>query len=93
MQYGGLEGWWVVPGIALPPSPPVPLPRVHLPLPGYSHDRACGAADRGNMVVGLRSVAQLSLYALFSGFLGMTELYNLVRIGRINNHYVIPGTK
>ena len=45
------------------------------------------------MVVGLKSVDQVSLYLLFSGFQGITEVYNLMEIGRINNHYDIPGTK
>ena len=44
------------------------------------------------MVVGLKSVAQLSLDDQISGFRVMTEVYNLIRIGRINNHKVIPGT-
>ena len=43
------------------------------------------------MAVGLKSVDQLSLDELFSGFQGMTEVYNLSEIGRINNHYYIPG--
>ena len=45
------------------------------------------------MVVGLKSVEQLSLSDRFSGFQGITEVYNLVDIGRINNHFVIPGTE
>ena len=45
------------------------------------------------MAVGLKSVGQLSLSLVFSGFLGMTEVYNLVRIGRINNHSSIPGNE
>ena len=45
-----------------------------------------------NIAVGLISVVQLSLYVQISGFQGMTETYNLIRIGRINNHYVIRGT-
>ena len=45
------------------------------------------------MVVGLISVDQLSLVPHFSGFPGMTEVYNLVKIGRINNHSYIPGNK
>ena len=44
------------------------------------------------MVVGLISVHQLSLDGQISGFLSMTEVYNLVKIGRIINHFVIPGT-
>ena len=43
--------------------------------------------------VGLKSVAQLSLDDRFSGFLGITEVYNLVEISRIINHSFIPGTK
>ena len=38
------------------------------------------------MAVGLKSVAQLSLDALISESRGMTEVYNLVRIGKISNH-------
>ena len=45
------------------------------------------------MVVGLKSVAQLSLYDHFSDIELMTEVYNLLEIGRINNHNVIPGTE
>ena len=45
------------------------------------------------MVVGLISVAQLTLDGLFSGFRTMTEVYNLVEIGRINDHYLIPGNE
>ena len=44
------------------------------------------------MVVGLKSVVQLSLYDQISGFQDMTEVYNLRNIGRINNHLVILGT-
>ena len=43
------------------------------------------------MVVGLRSVDQLSLDDQISGSQTMTEVYNLLRIGRINNHYCILG--
>ena len=45
------------------------------------------------MVVGLRSVDQLSLDEHFSDIRGMTEVYNLSKLGRIINHYHIPGTK
>ena len=45
------------------------------------------------MVVGLRSVDQLTLSYEISGSRGMTEVYNLLRIGRIINHYCIPGNK
>ena len=86
LNMGSWDGWVVVPGIALPaPTQPYP-PRVHLPhpcTPGYA---AAPLAHRGNMVVGLISVAQLTLDDQISGFLTMTEVYNLLRIGRIINH-------
>ena len=43
------------------------------------------------MAVGLISVHQLTLGTHFSGFQGMTEVYNLLRIGIFNNHSFIPG--
>ena len=45
------------------------------------------------MDVGLKSVRQLSLDDQISGSRELTEVYNLVRIGKINNHFVIPGTE
>ena len=42
------------------------------------------------MVVGLISVGQLSLYVHFSGFKGITEVYNLLRIDNPNDHKGIP---
>ena len=47
----------------------------------------------GQWVVGLISVAQLTLDARISGFRGITEVYNLVKARDPNDHYVIPGTK
>ena len=41
--------------------------------------------------VGLISVGQLSLSTQISGFLGFTEVYNLLRIDNPNDHLVIPG--
>ena len=52
-----------------------------------------GMYTRLNMVVGLYSVGQLSLGAHFSGFLGLTEVYNLRTAENPNDHYVIPGIK
>ena len=46
-----------------------------------------------NLVVGLKSVAQLTLDLLFSGSEGMTEVYNLAIAGNPNDHFFIPGTK
>ena len=55
-----------------------------------SADPATAAATK-NMVVGLISVAQLSLSAQISGFEGMTEVYNLANVGNPNDHKLIPG--
>ena len=84
-------GW--VPGIALPATHPLPYHPGYTSPHGYSHDRACGASARPKVVVGLISVDQLSLCLRISGFQGITEGYNLPKIGRINNHSLIPGTE
>ena len=92
-----LGGSWQGTGIApLPATPvpttpgtPLPCPRVGTLLATLPH----GSYGGGNMAVGLISVAQLSLCTRFSGSEGMTEGYNLLRIGRIINHYCIPGLK
>ena len=44
------------------------------------------------LVVGLKSVDQLSLYGQISDIRGMTEVYNLSLAGIINNHFLILGT-
>ena len=97
VKYGSWEGTWVVPGIAHPPSHPGPIPRVH-PLPTGRYPvlmRAvtAGPDTRKNMVVGLRSVGQLSLSTEISGLRVMTEVYNVRDIGRIINHLVILQNK
>ena len=43
------------------------------------------------MVVGLKSVAQLSLGSHISDIRGMTEVYNLANAGNPDDHYVILG--
>ena len=43
------------------------------------------------MVVGLKSVEQLSLGDQISGSRELTEVYNLLDIGRIINHLFIVG--
>ena len=77
-KYGVLGGSGLGTGIAPLPDPPSPAPpRVHLPPTVTAvHVPGMLAATR-DMVVGLKSVAQLSLWALFSGFLSITEVYNL----------------
>ena len=75
-----------------PPTQPYP-PRVHPypPMP-LVYISVHGSAEQ-LMAVGLRSVDQLTLSAKISGFRGMTEVYNLVKLGRTNNHSFIPGNE
>ena len=94
-EYGQSEGLRVGTGIAPLPTPP----RTH--YPGYTpalpacrfrtvllpHSHARGV----KLVVGLKSVAQLSLSIQISGSRGMTEVYNVEITGRINNHLYIVG--
>ena len=86
----GWVGTRYSPSQALPP----PIPRVH-----PSHPHQCYMAPPRtrhgvvNMVVGLISVGQLSLCPEISRFQGITEGYNLLKIGRIINHLGIPGIK
>ena len=82
---------WVGTGIA-PQAP------TQLHYPGYTppplHRYMAPSRTRhgvAKLVVGLRSVAQLTLVVHFSGFRGITEVYNLLTAGIINNHYLIPG--
>ena len=44
-----------------------------------------------NMVVGLKSVGQLSLDVHFSDIRGMTEVYNVEITGNPDDHKDIPG--
>ena len=88
--------WWV-PGIALPSTHPGTHP---VPHPGYTSDSTARPAGpvpvvsgRSNYAVGLKSVAQLSLSTRFSGFQGITEVYNLVTAGNPDDHSFIPGNE
>ena len=80
-----------------PPShPAIPHPGytpAHPGVPGPARPGFAGPGTLSQEAVGLKSVDQLSLSVLFSGFRGITEGYNLLRIGRITNHLYIPGTK
>ena len=90
-KYGVLEGWWVVPRYS-PPGPPTQHHPGYTPPHHGHHTTAARGQSRGvKVVVGLKSVAQLSLSAQISGFRGITEVYNLVGIDRINNHLSITG--
>ena len=75
--------------------PPVPHHPGYTPMPADVQTRMSARphshVPRLNMAVGLKSVGQLSLYAQISDIGGMTEVYNLVRIDRINNHFLIVG--
>ena len=82
--------WWV-PGIAPPGPTRLPIPRVHLPYPHTELATLLTLDHVLNVVVGLKSVAQLTLGAHFSDIRTITEVYNLVRIVRINNHSFISG--
>ena len=80
-----------VPGIPLPGTHPAPHhPGYTPPLPAVQC-REHGVVQRVQYGRGLKSVAQLTLVDQISRFRGMTEVYNLTRIGRINKHYYIPG--
>ena len=96
-KYGSLGGSWVVPGIVPLQDPPrYTTPGTPLPHPLVTMSAATAPArcyGGVNMAVGLRSVAQLTLGVHFSRFEGITEVYNLLRIRRINNHLHIPGNK
>ena len=94
-KYGSWEGAWVVYRYSPPRYPPsTPLPRVHpspteRALPAWSG--RTGGAGQTNTCRGLISVDQLSLRLDFSGFQGITEVYNLVVAGNPNDHLYIPG--
>ena len=92
-----LEGAWVVPGIVHPPGTRPPTTPGTPPHPHRLHGQAGPRPHRHdggvNMVVGLISVGQVSLSVHFSGLPGITEGYNVAGIGRINNHFLIPGNK
>ena len=77
-----------------PPSTHPVYPTPGTPLPRTSAATAHGGAPAEyKVVVGLKSVRQLSLSVRFSRFQGITEGYNLRITGRINNHLLIPGTE
>ena len=90
VKYGYWEGAGWVPGIApsqLPRSRTTPgTPPPHRAVPPGMVQRCTVRYGGLNIVVGLKSVDQLSLSLLFSRFRGMTEVYNLVRIDIFNNH-------
>ena len=94
MGPGRVQGSTRVVPLQDPPSSHTP--GTPLPSPPRSRRRSAVSAavySGLNMVVGLNPVGQLSLSAHFSDIQGITEVYNLSEIGRINNHSSFPGTK
>ena len=93
LNMGPGTGWAWVPVVHPSGTHPAPHhPGTH-PHPGYTSLAwlympygAHAVSVRLNMAVGLISVRQLSLCAQISGSGELTEVYNLVGIGRINNH-------
>ena len=81
LNMGPRDGTGWVPGIAPPGHPSPPLPRVHLPPARYTVCMKRVLYPEYNMVVGLKSVEQLTLSVQFSDIRPMTEVYNLVKIG------------
>ena len=71
---GSWEGTGWGTGIAPPTPPLIPYPGYTLPAPRYQYVRRRVRYGGRNMVVGLISVAQLSLLVHFSGFQGITEV-------------------
>ena len=80
-KLGSREGAGWVPGIAPLPTPPrYPTPGTPLPPPLHLTSRlhgCTGTSAEHNMVVGLKSVGQLTLSPEISDIRGMTEVYNL----------------
>ena len=88
----GMAGGWY--RYSPPPSHPPSHPTPGTPPHCRRRSEHCCTMPRGlNLVVGLISVAQLSLDVQFSDFRGITEGYNLVEVGNPNGHNDIPGNK
>ena len=93
LNMGPWDGPGVVPGIALPDHPSPHHPGYTPPTELPSTRQRTTVLPLVNMVVGLISVGQLTSGPLFSGLWTITEVYNLLRIGRITNHSFIPGSE
>ena len=91
VKYGSWVWSWLGTGIAPPATHPATrTPGTPLPHP-VSPRLMRAESGQVNKVVGLISVDQLSLCAQISGFLGITEGYNLSLAGNPNDHKCIPG--
>ena len=97
VKYGSWEQWLGSTRYSPPgPTLAIPHPGYTPALPAVRHrytECSPRTVSGANSAVGLKSVDQLSSYVLFSGFEGMTEVYNLTTAGNPNDHFVIPGTK
>ena len=70
-----------------PQHPPGPhYPGYTLPVRHWHVHCRTGMVPSSKCAVGLKSVEQLSLSAEFSGFRGMTEVYNLLVAGNPDDH-------
>ena len=76
-KYGYLGPVWEGTGIAPPGTHPLPHPGYTPPAPTATMQVFKGTSARVEVVVGLRSVDQLTLDARISGLQGITEGYNL----------------
>ena len=78
MTKSGSWDWYGV-GTGIAPSgpPQTAPPRVHPSPTRYTQHVNAGYVTAKERVVGLKSVAQLTLGALFSDLRGITEVYNL----------------
>ena len=90
-------GIWEVLGstrvVPLPAHPPSHTPGTPLPTTLLHAEADTVLPAEYKQAVGLISVAQLSLWLHISETGTITEVYNLVRIGRIINHLSIPGNE
>ena len=86
-----MGGW--VPGIAPSRYPPSYPPRVHPHCPAPHRTVTVRSEVRVKEVVGLKSVAQLTLGTHISDIRGITEGYNVATADNPNDHKYIPGNK
>ena len=92
-KYGSWDGWVGTRYSTLPAHPHPTLPRVHPSPYPYRCTDVGVRTEQPEVVVGLKSVAQLTLDSQISGFQGITEVYNLRIADNPNDHFFIPGNK
>ena len=82
---------WVGTRYSPPRTHPVHTPGTPSPGTQQHGEQLPGTSWTLNSAVGLKSVDQLPLSTRFSGFQGITEVYNLATAGIPNDHSYIPG--